>query len=197
MHNYNTGIRMGFVTIHRAPNGRYDFKGINVIGRDRKGHIANRALWLDHSAPEWFRELCIEYADTDLKVEMKVVKLHSTTVALIMPILKSKDEVVQQYVTRYGRKPTAAETEEQILPETAFDNAFKAHEYVAAFHKLEVMGHVHDGLKSYTRAREPRTGKVYRIVGGMLINKVIKTFSPADHSWQTAVRGFVRRKLEE
>ena len=198
-------IRTGFVTIHRRPNGKYIFSGLNVMGRDREGQLCNRLLWLHHAAPEWFRELCNQYADTSFKVNMRVEKLHNTGVALLMPVASSQEEALKEYTERYSTPPTPiaavtpAETQsrgKEELPPSAFDNAFKAHEFAASIYKLEVIEHVRDGLKSFTRVRE-KNGVKHRLVGGMLINKVAKTYNPDDPKWRTALTAFVRRHPEQ
>lgn len=193
-------VRTGFVTIHRRPNGRFEFQGLNVMGRSKRGQLINRALWLHHKAPDWVRELCNEYADTNFKLEMRVDKLHDTDVALLVPTASSRQEAIDAYTQRYGRVPDGAgihvQQESQELPPTAFDNAFKTHEWCATRFGLEVISHHKDGLKSYTKARNVAKGFTATIVGGMLVNKVCKDYSPETPLWQTAVQGFVRIKKD-
>lgn len=190
-------VRQGFVKIHRCPNGKFRFSGLNVIGRDRDGRVANRLVWMHHKAPDWFRDLCNDYADTTFQVEVQVDKLHGPSVALVIPMAKCREEALYAYKQRYGRIPEATVPCVDAITPTAFANAFKAHEYFVSQQQLTIIAHFEDGLKSYTRVKHKHTGRVYRIIGGMLVNKVVSSFQPEDHKWQQAVKSFIRIKEEE
>lgn len=193
-------VRQGWVKISRRPNGKFLFSGIAVIGRDRQGGMTNRLLWAHHSCPAWFMELCDEYADTNFKVEMKVVKMHHIGVALCEPIATSKEIAIRDYQVRYGLlpnpnpdKPIPTPDDHQV-PQSAYRWAWQTHEYAANLLGMDIVENIEEGLMSYSRAVDRKTGKPLTIIGGMLVNKVIKGFKPEDEQWQRTVRAFVRVK---
>lgn len=193
-------VRQGWVKIHRRPGGKFSFTGVCVIGRDRKGGMANRILWPHHASPEWFKTLCDEYADTNFQVEIQVVKLFHTGIALVLPTALSKEQAVCDYQVRYGLLPNPTpevplkQPSDSQVPENAYSYAFQAHAHAATLLELEVLEDIRDGLKSYTKARERKSGKAFMIIGGMLVNKVVKGYKPEDPKWQQALRTFVRVK---
>lgn len=192
-------VRQGWVKIHRRPNGKFAFTGLPIIGRDRQGGMSNRILWPHHRSPEWFRELCDMFADTNFLVEVRLVKLFHTGIALIEPVAPTKEQALYDYQGRYGLVPNLTPDVPYKKPDdlqiglTAYDNAFRAHAHAAELLGLEVIENVQDGLLSRTHVID-KQGKPLHIVGGMLVNKVVKGYKPDDPKWQTALKAFVRVK---
>jgi len=180
-----SGVREGYVTIVKEGR-KFVCKGMDVLGYSY-GKPVRREIQVSKTAPPWFLSLCADYADTELKVRVRVVKLSGSEVAFIIPTASSLEEVLNEHKERYH----------VVEVPTSYDLAFKAHELYAHEHGLEVIEHVLHGLTSYTVVRDPRKLREFQVVGGMMINKVVKRYEPENEKWRQAFRSFVRLHAEE
>lgn len=181
-------VREGFVSIHRKGANMFEFRGLEVLGRGRPGsgtQIGNRTVVPAHNSEPWFLQFCNQYADTPMKVRVRVVKLVGGYVAEAKPMASDKEEALKEYVQRYGS------SSEDGSVDTSFDVTFQIHEHVAKQNNLKVVEHICDGLKSRTSALAPN-GAPCKIIGGMLVAKVVRGFRPDNQQWITAVKSFVR-----
>lgn len=188
-----SGVREGFVKIHRKGKGLFNFTGLKVLGRSRTPglHYGDREVVPAHNAPKWFLEFCEEFGDTRMQLRVKVIKLVGGFTAEVMPLASSREEAMKEYTDRYGSKPEAG-GEAYGLPESAYEHAFKAHRMKAMEEGFQIVSEVTDGLMSYTIVRKDMGPRRCIIRGGMLINKVVPEFKPHDDKWRQAYRSFVR-----
>lgn len=186
----HTNVREGFVTIERTTDPkRVHFIGLPVLGYTRRGQLCNRQIFVSRAAPEWFKQLCLRHAGSSFEIHVRTIALSGGAAAFVVPTAESEAQAMAQWRERqitHGRAPLPDPVQE-------FEQACKAHEFKAHQAQLVVLTHHNEGAGSYTTAQDSE-GVVYKLSGGMIVNKLSERINEGATTWEQEVDRFVRIK---
>jgi hypothetical protein len=127
--------------------------------------MANRQVYVDPNAPQWFLDFAREHADTLTRVRVQVSRVVGYTTAYVVPCAETLEElnampgVHVKYAFAQRGQPAQVDG-------VSYDKAFAFHHELAEKEGLVLVEHVRAGKACFSIYENPRTHARFKLSGG-------------------------------